>query len=114
MIKYTELEPGKKYEFGGINVGKFISRNDNILIFENSEFGERNENEIDAVEEDDFIEIKRQKSVRPKSRKRNGGERERERNGKGKRERERERKGDKKSNNTRKKYTFHRKRNSYN
>lgn len=70
MVKYTELEPGKKYELGGINVGKFISRNGNILIFENSEFGERNENEIDAVEEEDFIEIKRQKSIRPKSRKR--------------------------------------------
>jgi len=70
MIKYTELEPGKKYELGGINVGKFISRNGNFLIFKNSEFGERTENEIDAYEEDDFIEIKRKKSATPKSIKR--------------------------------------------
>lgn len=72
MVKYTELELGIKYKLGDINVGKLISRNDNILIFENSEFGERTGNEIDAVEEDDFTEIKRQKSVTPKSRKRGG------------------------------------------
>lgn len=78
MIKYTKLELGIKYELGGINVGKLISRNGNILIFENSEFGERTENEIEAVEEDDFTEIKRKKSVTPKSRKRKrkGGKKE--------------------------------------
>jgi len=73
MVRYTELIPGKKYKLGDINVGKFIKRNDKILTFLNSEFGERTENEIDAEEdEDDFIEIKRAKSVRPKSRKKGG------------------------------------------
>jgi len=72
MVKYTELIPGKKYQLGDVNVGRFIKREDNILIFLNSQFGERTENEIDADDEDDFIEIKRARSLRPKSRKRGG------------------------------------------
>lgn len=75
MVTYKELESGKKYKLGDINVGKFIERNGTILIFKNSQFGEEI-NEIDIGdkdnEEDDFVEIKRARSTTPKSRKRGG------------------------------------------
>lgn len=76
MVTYKDLEPGKKYKLGDIIVGKFVKKNGTILTFLDSQFGERNENEIDigeeGNEEDDFIEIKRASSTTPKSRKRGG------------------------------------------
>ena len=76
MVSYRYLEPGKKYKLGGTIVGKFVERNGTILIFLDSQFGEKDENEIDIGEEDneedDFIEIKRARSTTPKSRKKGG------------------------------------------
>ncbi len=55
MVDYTKLIPGKKYILGGIKVGKFIRKSNNSLVFLNSQFGEKGENEIDADLEDDYI-----------------------------------------------------------
>ena len=55
MVDYTKLIPGKKYILGGIKVGKFIRKSNDTLVFLNSQFGEKGENEIDMDLEDDYI-----------------------------------------------------------
>ena len=54
MVDYTKLIPGKKYILGGIKVGKFIRKSNDTLVFLNSQFGEKGENEIDMDLEDDY------------------------------------------------------------
>ena len=58
MVNYRDLIKGKKYELGGIKVGKFV-RQEIVLIFTGSQYGETGENTIYPDEEDDFEEIER-------------------------------------------------------
>jgi hypothetical protein len=53
-VKYNDLIPGKKYKLGVINVGKFVRIDGESLIFLDSEFGEKGENEIYKDIDDDF------------------------------------------------------------
>ena len=55
MVDYTKLIPGNIYILGGIKVGKFIRKSNDTLVFLNSQFGEKGENEIDMDLEDDYI-----------------------------------------------------------
>jgi hypothetical protein len=54
LVKYTDLIPGKKYKLGDIKVGKFLRIEGESLIFLDSEFGEKGENEIYKDIDDDF------------------------------------------------------------
>ena len=56
MVNYRDLIKGKKYELGGIKVGKFV-RQEIVLIFTGSQYGETGENTIYPDEQDDFEEI---------------------------------------------------------
>jgi hypothetical protein len=62
MVNYRDLIKGKKYELGGIKVGKFVRLDrepdgDIVLIFTGSQYGETGENTIYPDEQDDFEEI---------------------------------------------------------
>ena len=63
MVNYKNLIPGKKYKLGDIKVGKFVrfeteANDDNILIFLDSQYGDKGENTIYPDDQDDFIEMK--------------------------------------------------------
>lgn len=63
MVNYKNLIPGKKYKLGDIKVGKFVrfeteANGDNILIFLDSQYGDKGENTIYPDDQDDFIEMK--------------------------------------------------------
>ena len=63
MVNYKNLIPGKKYKLGDIKVGKFVrfeteANGDNVLIFLDSQYGDKGENTIYPDDQDDFIEIK--------------------------------------------------------
>jgi len=63
MVNYKNLLPGKKYKLGDIKVGKFVrfeteANGDNVLIFLDSQYGDKGENTIYPDDQDDFIEIK--------------------------------------------------------
>jgi hypothetical protein len=63
MVNYKNLIPGKKYKLGDIKVGKFVrfeteANDDNVLIFLDSQYGDKGENTIYPDDQDDFIEIK--------------------------------------------------------
>jgi hypothetical protein len=71
MVNYKNLIPGKKYKLGDIKVGKFVrfeteTDGDNVLIFLDSQYGDKGENTIYPDDQDDFIEIK-SKSLSRKS-----------------------------------------------
>jgi len=71
MVNYKNLIPGKKYKLGDIKVGKFIrleteTDGDNVLIFLDSQYGDKGENTIYPDNQDDFIEMK-SKSLSKKS-----------------------------------------------
>jgi len=64
MVHYTKLIPNKKYKLGDIIIGKFKEKKrepdgDIVLIFLDSEYGEKGENTIYPDEDDDFEEIER-------------------------------------------------------
>ena len=72
MVYYKNLVPGKKYKLGDIKVGKFIRfetevNGDNVLIFLDSQYGDKGENTIYPYDQDDFIELKTRKSSKTKS-----------------------------------------------
>lgn len=73
MVKYNELIPGRKYKLDHINVGKFVRRYDDVLVFLDSEHGEEGENEIDADEDDEYTEIKAKKAKTKTVSKQGGG-----------------------------------------
>lgn len=63
MVNYKNLITGKKYKLGDIKVGKFVrfeteANGDNILIFLDSQYGDKGENTIYPDDQDDFIEMK--------------------------------------------------------
>lgn len=63
MVNYKNLIQGKKYKLGDIKVGKFVrfeteANGDNVLIFLDSQYGDKGENTIYPDDQDDFIEIK--------------------------------------------------------
>jgi len=63
MVNYKNLITGKKYKLGDIKVGKFVrfeteANGDNVLIFLDSQYGDKGENTIYPDDQDDFIEIK--------------------------------------------------------
>ena len=73
MVNYKNLITGKKYKLGDIKVGKFVrfeteANGDNILIFLDSQYGDKGENTIYPDDQDDFIEIKT-KTLSKKSKK---------------------------------------------
>jgi hypothetical protein len=63
MVNYKNLITGKKYKLGDIKVGKFVrleteANGDNVLIFLDSQYGDKGENTIYPDDQDDFIEMK--------------------------------------------------------
>ena len=73
MVNYKNLITGKKYKLGDIKVGKFVrfeteANGDNVLIFLDSQYGDKGENTIYPDDQDDFIEIKT-KTLSKKSKK---------------------------------------------
>jgi len=58
MVKHHQLIIGENYKLDHINVGKFVRRDDNVLVFIGSQHGEEGENEIDADDEDEYTKIK--------------------------------------------------------
>ena len=80
MVHYLDLIPGKRYKLGDMNVGKFIRKTDDTLVFIGSQYGEDDENEIDADDEDNYKEIKpKSKAKSVKKTKSKGGTRRRRR-----------------------------------
>jgi hypothetical protein len=77
MVKHHELIPGKKYKLGDVKVGKYLRKSDDGqgLIFLNSQYGEKGENEIEIDEEDNYEKIlsPKRKSKSSKSRKSSSG-----------------------------------------
>ena len=70
MVKHHELIPGKRYKLGDMKVGKYLRRSADGqgLIFLNSQYGKKGENEIERDEEDDYEEMQSPKG-KSKSRK---------------------------------------------
>ena len=72
MVNYKNLIQGKKYKLGDIKVGKFVrleteANGDNVLIFLDSQYGDKGENTIYPDDQDDFIEIKAKISSKDKT-----------------------------------------------
>ena len=72
MVNYKNLITGKKYKLGDIKVGQFVrleteANGDNVLIFLDSQYGDKGENTIYPDDQDDFIEIKAKISSKDKT-----------------------------------------------
>jgi len=81
MVNYKNLIQGKKYKLGDIKVGKFVrleteANGDNVLIFLDSQYGDKGENTIYPDDQDDFIEMKsKDKTKKSKNRTKGGTKR---------------------------------------
>jgi hypothetical protein len=78
MVNYKNLITGKKYKLGDIKVGQFVrleteANGDNVLIFLDSQYGDKGENTIYPDDQDDFIEMKSKDKTKTSKNRTKGG-----------------------------------------
>ena len=78
MVNYKNLITGKKYKLGDIKVGQFVrleteANGDNVLIFLDSQYGDKGENTIYPDDQDDFIEMKSKHKTKTSKNRTKGG-----------------------------------------